>query len=188
METLLKFYKRNIFTCIIVLLLTSILLISGCVETSYQQGNGDEEKPLKTEELKILNHNLEYSEYGNLMVVGTAENVASKQLSYAEIKVKFYDKDNALIDTSLDNINDLDVGEKWKFKVIYLGMDTYNIDTYEIAVGSTWWTLTYRELITAAGICQAVKTALIFIIITVSFSLFIVFQILGCLERVKKGI
>ena len=90
------------------------------------------------EKIKILNHELTYGEYGTLSVTGTAENVVDRQLSYVEIRVKFYDEDGALIETFFDNINDLDAGEKWKFDVMYPGMDTYEVDDYDIGVGTVW--------------------------------------------------
>jgi len=108
-------------------------------ETNYQSGNeAGNEKSSLTEPLIILNHQKEYGEFGNLVITGTAENVGGKQLSYAEIRVKFYDEDNSLIDTSLDNINDLGAQEKWKFEVMYLGMDNYKVDRYEIGIGTVW--------------------------------------------------
>jgi len=91
-----------------------------------------------TEPLAILEHNMNYGDYGNLIVSGIAENTGNKRLSYAEIDVKFYDKEGILIDTSFDNINDLDSGEKWKFEVMYFGLDTYEVDSYAISVGTTW--------------------------------------------------
>lgn len=118
-----------------------IALIFNPPEIEYQSGDNtteQESKPTKTEYLKILDHKLEYGEFGNLMVVGIAENVAGRQLTYAEIRVKFYDKDNVLIGTSFDNINDLGAGEKWKFEVMYLSLDIYEVNRYEIAVGTTW--------------------------------------------------
>ena len=110
-------------------------------ETNYQTGSvidSGEPKQENTEPLTILNHEMTYGEYGNLIIKGIAENTARRQLSYAEIRVKFYDKNDLLIDTSLDNINDLNAGEKWKFEVMYLGMDDSEVDRYDIAIGTIW--------------------------------------------------
>ena len=41
-----------------------------------------------------------------------------------------------LPDKSPDNINDLGPGEAWNFKVMYLGMDVEDVDSYKIAIGS----------------------------------------------------
>lgn len=115
--------------------------LSNPSETTYETGSAikNEETPTKTSEpLTILNHEMTYGEYGNLIITGLAENTVGKQLSYTEIRVKFYDNEDVLIGTSLDNINDLDAGEKWRFEVMYLGLDDYDVDSYEIGVGSTW--------------------------------------------------
>jgi len=111
------------------------LYVVGCAETQYQPGEG---APPATEKLEILSHNMSTTEFGNLVIKGTAKNVSSSNLSYAEIKVKFYDAAGNLIDTSLDNINDLGPGETWKFEVMYLGMDTENVKSYKIGVGSVF--------------------------------------------------
>ena len=41
-----------------------------------------------------------------------------------------------LPDISPDNINDLGPGETWNFKVVYLGMDAEDADSYKIAIDS----------------------------------------------------
>jgi len=43
-----------------------------------------------------------------------------------------------LLDTSLTNINNLAAGEKWKFSVMYLGIDSYNVGNYSLSIGSSW--------------------------------------------------
>lgn len=117
--------------------LIAIVLIAGCTsETEYGTGQAIAGEP--TEKIEILDHKMEYGEYGSLMVTGTAKNVGDKQLSYAEIRVRFYDKDDSLLSTSFDNINDLDAGQTWKFKVLYFSMDVEEVDHYDIGVGTVW--------------------------------------------------
>ena len=108
----------------------------GVVDQGGQEVSEPETKSL--EPLTILSHEMVYGKYGNLMIVGVAENTGNKQLSYVEIDVKFYDEEGALIDTSFTNINDIDAGEKWKFEVMYFGLDNYKVDNYKIAVGTVW--------------------------------------------------
>lgn len=57
---------------------------------------------------------------------------------YAEVRVKFYDKEGAVIATFLDNINDLGPGEVWNFEVMYPGTDVEKVGSYKIAVGSVF--------------------------------------------------
>jgi len=133
---------------LLALSLVAIVIIAGCTSgTQYQTGASiaDEVQPKTTptpepktsEKIEILDHKIEYSEYGNLMVVGTAKNVAGKKLSYAEIRVKFYDKSGALLETFMDNVNDLDAGQTWKFKILYPSMNVEEVDHYDIGVGTT---------------------------------------------------
>lgn len=86
--------------------------------------------------LAILNYELTQSEDGSLSVTGLAENTAGKQLSYAEIIVKFYDIEGDLIESSFDSIDGLDSGEKWNFEVMYLGPYNDQVYGYEVSVGS----------------------------------------------------
>ena len=123
--------KRTIFAAIalVVMLVPSLI---GCTETQYESGGSTP----TTEKLRILSHSGGVTEYGSPMVTGTAKNISSYNLSYAEIRVKWYDAAGTLLDTSLDNINDLGPSETWSFKVIYFG-DEKNI-RYKIGVGTTF--------------------------------------------------
>jgi len=141
--------KRLVLLAICLILVT---FIAGCTGgTQYQTGASiaDQEQTQTTptsstpttkttEKIEIIDHKMEYGEYGNLMVTGTAKNVGNSQLSYAEIRVKFYDKDNNLLETFMDNVNDLDAGQTWKFKVLYPSMNVENVDHYDIGVGTTY--------------------------------------------------
>ena len=119
---------------LVAIVLVAILIPSGCLETEYEPGEGG--VPPVTEKLQILNHTGGFTDYGSPMVTGTAKNVSSSNLIYAEIRVKWYDSAGVLLDTSLDNINDLGAGETWRFEVIYFG-DEKGI-SYEIGIGSTF--------------------------------------------------
>lgn len=128
--------RKTIVGLIAVVAIVAVAMFSGCVEDpKYEEGAGT---PTESKNLEILDHHMETGEFGNLIISGTAKNIGSSSLSYAEVRVKFYDKEGAVLDTSLDNINDLGPGETWNFKVMYFGMDTEKIDSYKIAVGSVF--------------------------------------------------
>ena len=128
--------RKTIVGLIAVVAIVVVAMFSGCVEEpKYEEGAGT---PTESKNLEILDHHMETGEFGNLIIKGTAKNIGSSSLSYAEVRVKFYDKEGTLLDTSLDNINDLGPGETWNFKVMYLGTDTENVDSYKIAVGSVF--------------------------------------------------
>jgi hypothetical protein len=128
--------RKTILGLIAVVAIVAVAMFSGCVEEpKYEEGAGT---PTESKNLEILDHHMETGEFGNLIIKGTAKNIGSSSLSYAEVRVKFYDKEGTLLDTSLDNINDLGPGETWNFKDMYLGTDTENVDSYKIAVGSVF--------------------------------------------------
>ncbi len=74
-------------------------------------------------------------EFGLTVVQGIAKNVSSSTLSLAQVKVKFYDADGMLIETSVDVIHNLAPGESWKFRVKCYEK---NAKSYKIGVGSVW--------------------------------------------------
>lgn len=106
--------------------------------TSPQQNNDPYAGLLHDDKLVVLNVNSTKGEFGNLEIIGTAQNIAGYNLDYAEIDVKFYDKDGAVLSTSLANINNLGPGEKWKFSAMYLGIDSYRVGNYTVSIGSSW--------------------------------------------------
>lgn len=99
--------------------------------------------PVK-DELVVLSHELvredEGTAYETVAVVGQARNNTDRNLGYAEIRVKFYDESGALLDSSLDNINDLGPGETWNFEatMFAFGEDAAAVASYQIAVGTNF--------------------------------------------------
>ncbi|RPJ75557.1 MAG: hypothetical protein EHM20_08765 [Alphaproteobacteria bacterium] len=149
--------KKYVYT-ILSVLLASIMVV-GCTDNSPQYINGNPDllnyvpntnytngtpeqaaSTLSVNEettqptLGILSHNLQKDDnYGGYSVIGTAK--AAGNISYAEVRVKFYDKDGNLIESGFDNILDLAAGETWSFKVTCYSTDE-NIENYKIAVGN----------------------------------------------------
>lgn len=134
---------------------------SGCVDTDreYQPpaeqptstvppADTPREPPTATDtptpRLVLLNHELRRKNAGTLSetvrVAGTAKNTTDEQLSYVEVRAKFYDDDGALLDSSLDNVTDLGPGERWRFEVPYpgIGEDAAAVARYKVAVGTIY--------------------------------------------------
>lgn len=105
--------------------------LAGCTgeepDTSGDSG-GTTEGPLV-----IRSHRLVESEYGNVSVVGRAENVSDRVLAYAQIEASFLDG-NTRVGSGLANISDLQPGRVWEFEAMYLGMDGDRITNYELTV------------------------------------------------------
>ncbi|WP_261597086.1 FxLYD domain-containing protein [Methanoculleus formosensis] len=94
-------------------------------------------KTIEPGKLQILTHNLEYDIYGIVDVVGTAKNVGGKRISWGTVEVKFYDRDGNMVGNAVDYVQNLDPGETWKFKAMYVDMDG-SIHSYKVGVGTVW--------------------------------------------------
>jgi uncharacterized protein YceK len=127
---------KNFFIIIIFLIIA--VLVSGCTShTKYQSGNSG--NPVsESSDLQILEHHLTKSQYGNIIVSGTAKNIGPSRLSYGSVEVKFYDSNGNMIGNGIANFNNLDPGETWKFNAMYLGTDVKKVSTYKIGVGPTF--------------------------------------------------
>lgn len=125
--------------------------LAGCSgETDYEDGNNDgsgsdgDDGSNSDKKLEILDHEMVREDEGSMAesvkVVGTAQNVSGDTLGYAEVKVKFYDEDETLLESFLDNVNDLGADERWKFEVMYppMGEDAQKVDSYKVGVGSNF--------------------------------------------------
>ncbi len=115
---------------LIILTLLLVLSLVGCLAT---QGGAE-----GSEKLQILDHNSTVNEYGNIVIEGTAKNISSSTLSYAEVIAKFYNDTNELIGTSSASIKAIDPGEVWSFKVVYKGTNVEDITGYTVNVGLAW--------------------------------------------------
>jgi hypothetical protein len=106
-----------------VLLLT--VGLSGCNEQSSNSGN-----------IQIDSHTTRY--WGNAIeVYGTVKNVADKNIDYAEVTVKFYDKDNELLITKNDQVQYIGNGATKSFSVSYYNDERY-FDQYDHYTVSVW--------------------------------------------------
>jgi hypothetical protein len=133
--------KKGVLIFIIAL---ALIFVAGCTDngTDYEEGNvepASEEvtEQVTTEEVQPLlvinDHSLGKEEYGGYIVTGSA--TANKDLSYAEVKVKYYDESGALVGSDFTNIVDIAAGETWNFKVYGPSEDSIRVTEYKIAVG-----------------------------------------------------
>jgi len=69
-------------------------------------------------------------------VVGHAKNISGRTLDYAEVKVRFYDASNILLDSWIDNETDLPAGTVWEFEVRCTNNDvTDRVHHAEVEIG-----------------------------------------------------
>lgn len=63
------------------------------------------------------------NEYGTGHVTGTIKNTGSKQYGYVQVSINLYDKDGALVGSTMTNVNNLEAGGIWKFEAIAIDAD-----------------------------------------------------------------
>lgn len=79
--------------------------------------------------LEVIEHHSCTGDFGARMVCGTVVNNTSRTIGYAQIEINLYDSEGSLVDSTLDNINNLEPSGKWKFKAPIL---EDNVSTYKI--------------------------------------------------------
>lgn len=93
---------------------------------------GSSEPSTEQGPLVVQSHRGNMGEYGNVSVVGVAENVSNDTIAYGQIEAYFYDLSGARLGSGLDNINSLGAGRQWNFEAMYLGMDTEQVEEYKL--------------------------------------------------------
>jgi len=98
-------------------------------------------EPVPTAKLEILDYSLDPNDntYMPWVITGHAKNVSGGILSYAEVDGQFFDEQDVLLATWIDNANSLQAGVVWEFS-IYL-MDSGVADRVHhatVEVGSCW--------------------------------------------------
>jgi len=81
---------------------------------------GDKLQSIRSKDQTLVAHVAAFSVDANsgiATIIGTVTNVGKQHYTYVEVKAKFVDDTEVLIDTGLDNVQSLDPGETWKFKI-----------------------------------------------------------------------
>ncbi len=82
-------------------------------------------------ELQIVNHSMSHDEYGNSIVEGIAKNTGASEVAELKVRVKFYDAEGNLVDSSADYIEHIGGGETCKFCVHGLPAESYKIAIFK---------------------------------------------------------
>jgi hypothetical protein len=86
--------------------------------------------PFTEDGLEIADYGWFEKAYGNIGMGGYATNVSDGAFSYAQIEGQFYDFTGTVIGSSMANINNLAPGQTWNFEIMYIGLDTENVDSF----------------------------------------------------------
>ena len=67
--------------------------------------------------------------YGLKAICGTVKNHSNYNIGYVQVEINLYDKKGNLVDSTLDNINNLEPHATWKFEapIISNKVSTYKI-------------------------------------------------------------
>jgi aryl carrier-like protein len=98
----------------------------------------DNKNESEVEGITILETYLDKNEVGGIIVYGIIRNNLKENLTYLEVRVKFYDSNKNLLDTEIDSINFINSHENWKFMVNYPRLDFSEIKSYNVEIGQYW--------------------------------------------------
>lgn len=117
------FYKKWWFWLIVIIVVIS--LFGDDKNTDTVNNSTDQPKTTETatkeqpkEEPYVLSNVEATSDGYNYYVEGVLKNNTDKDKSYVQIQFPAKDKDGNKIGDALDNVNNLNAGETWKFKAI----------------------------------------------------------------------
>lgn len=116
----------------------------GCIGEDEPPSEDPEEpeEPEDGERVQIIESVLVREDVGTdeetVAVSGVAELRAGEEVSYVEIRAEFYDVEGELLDTTIEQAEDVSGGERWEFTVVYpqIGEAAAEVESYELEVGT----------------------------------------------------
>lgn len=105
--------------------------VDGSTETSDRtRGIPGSEGALK---LESKNYTVEgEGDFQTLTLTGRVRNISGEIINYAQIEARFEDSSGAILETSLDNITDLQPDQVWQFRIMYPGDPPTELDSAKI--------------------------------------------------------
>lgn len=136
-------------------LLSSIAFvpIAGCTNDGDGQGDEPEDDesegdPREGERVEIVESELVRENVGtaeeSVVIRGTARVKEDVEVSYVEIRALFYDAEGELLDTIIEQIDEVGrhgddpEGRRWEFEIVYPGVGerAAEVESYELEVGT----------------------------------------------------
>ncbi len=117
---------------------------AGCLDAPVGPvGNETEDEPdddpvvVVTESTLLREH--EGADDERVWVEGIAENVSDRELSYVELRARFFDDDDEQLDSTVENIDDVTASNRWPFEIEFpgIGEQAARVADYEIDVITT---------------------------------------------------
>lgn len=126
------FVKHKVITFILVIfIIVGIAVVGGGDTTTNnlkdENNTGTNQITNETERFTVVEHTTEKDGYWTY-ITGTIKNNTNKEYSYVQVEINLYDDDGSLVNSTIDNINNLEANGTWKFKA----MATSDFATYKI--------------------------------------------------------
>lgn len=86
--------------------------------------------PPQKPKLEVIEHHPCIGDFGSRMVCGTVMNNTNRTIGYAQVEINLYDREGSLVESTLDNINNIEPGGKWKFEAPIFSED--KVSAYKI--------------------------------------------------------
>jgi hypothetical protein len=87
-------------------------------ENEGEEETGADEQIITYEKgLQLIDYDWKNEDYVSY-VVGTIKNNSDRNFSYVQVEIGLYDKSDARVGSTLDNINNLEPHGVWKFKAV----------------------------------------------------------------------
>ena len=106
---------------------------TGNESSNVSTNNSVQNNNAKQEKFTVIEHSTSNDGYWTY-IVGTIKNNTNKNYSYVQIEINLYDAEGNLVNSTLDNINNLEANGTWKFKAI----TTDDFSTYKIKDVTGW--------------------------------------------------
>lgn len=129
---------RNLILGFVGFIFLCALILSGGDTTPVSNNNvnttnNGQNNNTKQEKFSVIEHSTSNDGYWTY-IVGKIKNNTNKNYSYVQVEINLYDSAGNLINSTLDNINNLEANGTWKFKAI----TTDDFSTYKIKDITGW--------------------------------------------------
>lgn len=134
----------------------AVVPIAGCTSDGDGQGDdpddngseGEPENPREGERVEIVESELVRENVGTaeerVSVQGIARVKEGVEVSYVEIRALFYDAEGELLDTIIEQIDEVGrhgddpEGRRWEFEIVYpqIGERAAEVESYELEIGT----------------------------------------------------
>ena len=129
------FMKHKVLSFILAIIIIGAIASSGTNNTTSTEDNNNigTNTQMVKEKFTVVEHKTEKDDYWTY-ITGTVKNNTDKEYSYVQVEVNLYDASGNLINSTLDNINNLEANGTWKFKALA----TDEFATYKIKEVTGW--------------------------------------------------